>query len=169
MLDLAGIHFGLRRHDVVERRQPKPSAGQQEHAEISSRARPWRPIARTRSGLSETGSGRPPTRHSLSAGRGSGAWPYAGTSGSLPGPHARRANPPAGMHIGAAGDCLCSCFVIISASQKSSRGSLPGWMGSHFIGIANFWRICEAVHIRDALEEIKSGIRDVADPSGERK
>ena len=32
--DLAGIHIGLRRHDIVERRQAEPSAGQQEDTEI---------------------------------------------------------------------------------------------------------------------------------------
>ena len=34
MPDLAGIHIGLRRHDIVERRQAEPAAGQQEDAEI---------------------------------------------------------------------------------------------------------------------------------------
>src|SRR5437879_3089137 len=32
--DLPGVHIGLRRHDVIERRQAEPAAGQQEYAEI---------------------------------------------------------------------------------------------------------------------------------------
>jgi hypothetical protein len=35
--------------------------------------------------------------------------------------------------------------------------------------IPNFWRICEAAHIRDAHQGIGSGIDDLANPSGERK
>ena len=34
MPDFSGIHIGLRRHDIVERRHPKPAAGQQKDAEI---------------------------------------------------------------------------------------------------------------------------------------
>jgi hypothetical protein len=34
MPDLPGVHIGLRRHDVIERRQLEPASGQQEDAEI---------------------------------------------------------------------------------------------------------------------------------------
>src|SRR5260370_37048187 len=34
MPNLSGIDIGLRRHDIVKRRQAKPPAGQQEYAEV---------------------------------------------------------------------------------------------------------------------------------------